>query len=166
MIDISTIEKYIIPIEPFDERLIDDRISNEGVELVYNSYLKRLDCTRIVQGIRMQQTIGYVYMVDMSNVLYIIQTYYTEQLDKKLQELLNIHNRNLEFETLNPPVWYGGDKTKKKFEKAFGKKSKSSHKVKQTKVKYDENGEPIKSAAERKLALRVGKINALSFKLK
>lgn len=164
MIDFSLIEKYLIPIEPFYVDFIKLEIEKNGKDKTFENHLKLLDCTRMVDGMRMQQTIGYVYMSDMTHIMHIIQEYFKGEEDAKIQEVLDMHKRNLEYEQENPPIVYGGEKEKRKLEKLI--KSKTPRKGNGTKrIRYDENGEPIKSAAERKLAARVGKINALSFKL-
>ena len=79
-----------------------------------------------------------------------------DKQDEYLTNLLELHNKNVEYEQLNPPIWYGGDKAKRKFEK--------EHKVKAPREKKPKAKGP--SAAERKLAAKVAKINALSFKIK
>lgn len=167
MIDISPIQKYIREISPTQIGIIEHNVQRIGREEVFNNQLKYLDCTRISKdGMRLQQTIGYPYMYEMTKIVYIVQAYFSDDEDNKLQQILNLHQKNLEYEIEHPPVWYGGEKNKKKFEKDFNNKSKNLVNSRQKRVKFDENGEPIKSAAERKLALKVGKINALKFNIK
>lgn len=166
MIDISAIEQYIIELSPFNIKTIKSDIDSFGREKVFSNHIKYLDCSRVTEtGMRLQQTIGFPYMSEITQILYIIQTYFEDDIDNRLQQVLDLHKRNLEFEIENPPIWYDGEKGKKKFEKQYGKRNKSIR-SKQTKMKFDENGEPIKSVAERKLAIKVGKINSLKFNLK
>lgn len=167
MIDISIIQKYLQEISSFHIGLIEHDVQRLGREKVFENHLKYLDCSRISKdGKRLQQTIGYPYINEMTQIVYIVQAYFQDDEDNRLQQILDLHQRNLEYEVECPPVWYDGEKGKKKFEKELNNKSKRTVSNKQKRVKFDENGEPIKSAVERKLELKVGKINALKFNIK
>ena len=153
MIDISKLKDYIQEIIPFHIKMLEHDVQNFGREEVYSMCLKHLDCTHIADdGVRLRQTIGLPYMQDISIILYVIQTYFEGDEDNRLQEVIDVHERNLAYEIENPPVWYGGEKAKQKFEKEFG--SKKTPKIKKA------------TNVERKLATKIGKINALKINLK
>lgn len=158
MINIDLISSYIIPIDRFYVDLIKSEVNRLGKEEVYNRQLKQLDCTRITEtGIRIQQTIGLPYSSEITQMLYLIETYFKDDEDNRLQQILDIHKRNIEFEKENPPIIY---KSKSKTAKV------KTSKPKQTKMKFDDNGKPVKTVAERKLAIKAIKMNSLKFNLK
>ena len=158
MINIDLINSYITPISKFYVDLIKFEVNRFGREEVYNIQLKQLDCTRITEdGIRIQQTIGIPYASELTQMIYLIDTYFKDDEDNRLQQVLDIHKRNIEFEKENPPIIY---KSKSKTAKA------KTSKPKQTRMKFDDNGEPVKTVAERKLAVKAIKMNSLKFNLK
>lgn len=165
-IDISIIEPYIEPIRDFHKEILEKEVRELGRDEVFSRQLVNLDCSRIVKGYRLQQTTSYTYVCQITRTLYVIETWFKDEEDDKLEEVLELHNRNLEFEKDNPPIIYGGKKYKNKYYKKADELSAPRRKVKQTRIKFDENGEPIKSAAERKLAANIMKINMLKFKPK
>ena len=156
MVDTSILDKYICPLERFDIDIINRNILDFGLDKVLENQFKYVDCTRTVNGRRLSQTIGFPYMNEISRTIYLIQNFFQDTMDEKLQKLLDIHNKNIEYEKENPPIWYGGKENKKKFDKF----------VKDKKSKSSKDGKLTVSAAERKLALKIGKINALKFTLK
>lgn len=165
-IDITPLEPYIEPINTFNQEILEKDVREFGRDVVFARQMVNLDCSRIAQGFRLQQTISYTYVHEITRTLYVIQTWFEDKADAKLQEVLDLHNKNLEFEKLNPPIVYGKKKYKNRYyTKEDGIKT-ARRKVKQTKMQFDENGEPVKSAAERKLAAKASKLNALKFNFK
>lgn len=152
MVDITPLKDYLEPLDKFHKEQIDQRVAHYGREYAYSKHLVWLDCTQTFKdGIRVIQTIEYKYVSEISQMYYLIKNYFKDCEDERLAELLEAHNKNIEYEKINPPIYY----EKKKFKKRSFKQ-KDELKVKEHK----------QSAAERKLAAKVGKINALTFKVK
>ena len=170
MIDLSPIQKYIDEPDSFMTNFIQQEIQSVGLDsfLEYNFY--SLDCTRICKdGLRPMQTIGYPYRHTITETVFTIKNYVEEnKQDEYFERLLKRHNDNLEYEKINPPIWYGTEKDRRNYEKKYGCIDGSKPKRKRTKQqKIDFQDESKKqTVAEKKLAARVAKINALSFKIK
>lgn len=102
--------------------------------------LNDLDCTKILDNIgRPNQTINYGYKIAISEYNYILDLLLKETNDNNLYEeyknkLKLIHNNNIEYEKLNPPIIYEYKKTKVKT-KVKTKTEKSNKIPKTTKPK-------------------------------
>ena len=115
---------YITSLDDSDHKMIDQRVAEKGIEEYLNQQLVYLDCSRILQGMRMMQTIGYPYQREISSYLYALETVAGNDFDfdkEWIDKLLERHQANLEFEKENPPIWYGGKKAKDKWDKEHGK---------------------------------------------
>lgn len=124
MIDISAIKQYFIKLDTFSEAILIADIERKGALNCFNDYLKYLDCSRISNGLRLHQTIGFPYKSDMTKA-YIIATKYLEDKSEELiNKLLELHQRNLEFEKINPPIVYDTKKKTNKKERTTTKKEK------------------------------------------
>ena len=120
----TELRDYITSLDDSDHKMIDQRVAEKGIEGYLNQQLVYLDCSRIIQGMRMMQTIGYPYQREISSYLYALQTVAGNDFDfdkEWIDKLLERHQANLEFEKENPPVWYGGKKAKDKWDKEHGK---------------------------------------------
>lgn len=161
MCDLSSIKQYITELDISSKQFVVFEIGRLGVEQFLNNEFVKLDCSRVSNsGLRLMQTIGYPYVHIISETIFVINEYIDDdKKDEYFTKLLDIHNKNVEYETLNPPVWYGGDKAKKAFKSFVNKGNKSSKTKKEPKPKGP-------SAAERKLAAKVAKINKLSINIK
>jgi hypothetical protein len=126
------LEKYICTLDEDDCRMINDNVVEKGIENYLSQQLIYLDCSRILQGMRMMQTIGYPYQREISSYLYALENQVNfltvedsdvTKFNKEewLNKLLERHQANLEYEKENPPVWYGGKKAKDKWDKEHGK---------------------------------------------
>lgn len=153
MVNIEILNNYIQELDCYTKSIIDDYVTTKGKDKTWELYLSYIDCTKFANnGTRVRQTIGYPYKADITAIIYLIETYF-DNSDDKYVELIKVHNANLEFEKINPPIVYVNKRnTKQKINKETKAKKQKDRK------------EP--SAAERKLAAKIGKINALSFKLK
>ena len=118
--EIKELSDYIINLDNSDHNIIDKRVAEKGIEEYLNQQLIYLDCSRILKGMRMMQTIGYPYQREISSYLYAVEMH---AVHKHIWEnkLLECHQANLEYEKENPPVWYGGKKAKDKWDKEHGK---------------------------------------------
>lgn len=90
----------------------------------------RLDCSRIMDNMRMMQTIGTPYQYEVSRTLYGIN-YALEQgwidenkRDEYVSKLVALHKRNLKYEEENPPIIYDKKKSLKKTTRTTRKKAK------------------------------------------
>ena len=118
--DYTKLRNYITSLDDSDRKIIDKKVAEKGIEEYLNQQLIYLDCSRIIKGMRMMQTIGYPYQREISSYLYAVEMH---AIHKHIWEnkLLERHKANLEYEKENPPVWYGGKKAKDKWDKEHGK---------------------------------------------
>ena len=126
----TELRDYITSLDDSDRKMIDQKVAEKGIEEYLNQQLVYLDCSRIIQGMRMMQTIGYPYQREISSCLYVIHN--CSDIDYDIidgkhnreyweNKLLERHQANLEYEKENPPIWYGGKKAKDKWDKEHGK---------------------------------------------
>ena len=104
------VKKYHADLDDVDRAMIDRRVEEKGIEEYLNQQLVYLDCSRIIQGMRMMQTIGYPYKREISKYVYVIETYKNniECIEDRTNILVDLHKHNLEYEKENPPIWYDG----------------------------------------------------------
>ena len=170
MIDLSSIQKYIDEPDSFMTSFVPHEIQSVGLDSFLEYNFHSLDCTRVCKdGLRPMQTIGYPYRHTITETVFTIKNYVEEdKQDEYFERLLKRHSDNLEYEQTNPPIWYGTEKDRRKYEKQHSGSDSSKSKRKRAKQQdIDFPDMPKKqTAAEKKLAARVTKINALSFKIK
>jgi len=101
------IKKYHTNLDDADRAMIDRRVEEKGVEEYLNQQLVYLDCSRILQGMRMMQTIGYPYKRELCSYVYAVEMH---AFHKHIWEekLIECHDANIEYEKENPPIWYDG----------------------------------------------------------
>lgn len=163
-------KKYHTDLDSSDRATIDRRVEEKGLGNYLNQQLVYLDCSRVLQGMRMMQTIGYPYKREITSYWYAIDKYYNhrdcpldineqESYDYYVDRLIERHNANIEYEKENPPVWYDG-KPKK------GSKRKS--KAKEGDLFPEETKKAKVSKAEAKLKAKLlgANIGFGAFKLK
>lgn len=130
--ELTELRDYITTLDDADHRMINQRVAEKGIEGYLTQQLIYLDCSRIINNMRMMQTIGYPYQREISSYLYALETQVNfltvedsdvSKFNKQewIDKLLERHKANLEFEKENPPVWYGGKKAKDKWDKEHGK---------------------------------------------
>ena len=119
----TELRDYITSLDDSDRKIIDQRVAEKGIEGYLNQQLVYLDCSRIIQGMRMMQTIGYPYQREISSYLYALEEFQDDSDYCKywIDKLLERHQANLEYEKENPPIWYGGKKAKDKWDKEHSK---------------------------------------------
>lgn len=170
MIDLSPIQKYIDEPDSFMTSFVPHEIQSVGLDSFLKYNFHSLDCTRVCEnGLRPMQTIGYPYRHVITETVFTIKNYVEEdKQDEYFERLLKRHSDNLEYEQTNPPIWYGTEKDRRKYEKQYNGSNSSKSKRKRAK-QQDINFSDMpkkQTVAEKKLAARVAKINALSFKIK
>ena len=122
--ELTELHNYITSLDDSDHKIIDKKVAEKGIEEYLNQQLIYLDCSRIIKGMRMMQTIGYPYQREISSYLYALETVAGNDFDfdeEWINKLLKRHQANLEYEKENLPVWYGGKKAKDKWDKEHGK---------------------------------------------
>lgn len=159
MIDLSIFEKYHTNLDKDDLNIIHNDVINKSPEEFIEKQFIYLDCSRIYKdGSRAMQTIGYPYKRELMRILYVISNYeFTEEeRDNYCLRLIELHNKNIEYEKLNPPIEYAS-KTKKVTKKQNAKQP-SLFPETQTANK--------ETAVRRKLKAKTIKLNALKFNIK
>lgn len=115
MRDFPISKRYIIPLDDSVKRICSNSVAEYGIDKAIENQLHYLDCTRIVNGLRLMQTIGTPYQYEMSKLAYILSIYLSEDEEDKLSlyynKIAEIHKANLKYEKDNPPIIY--DKSKK-----------------------------------------------------
>lgn len=114
MRDFPISKRYIIPLDDSVKRICSNSVAEYGIDKAIENQLHYLDCTRIVNGLRLMQTIGTPYQYEMSKLAYMLNTYLSDDKDKislYYNKIAEIHKANLKYEKDNPPIIY--DKSKK-----------------------------------------------------
>ena len=145
MIDISCLDNYLLELDFFSKSFLEQRIRKYGVDSVLNVQFECLDCSKKTSnGATVQQTNGYSYRNELSQTLYIVENYIKEERrDDWYQKLIDVHNKNLQWEIDNPP-------TPAKYKRVKGERKREKNK---------------ETVAERKLKERAAKIGKLTIKL-
>ena len=123
-------KKYTMIIDEQVQAMAVKDISTSGADEFVSKACVRLDCSRIVNDMRMMQTIGTPYKYEVTRALYGIN-YALEQgwidenkRDEYVSKLVALHKRNLKYEVDNPPVIYEKKKGVKKTTRTTKKKAK------------------------------------------
>ena len=115
MRDFPISKRYIIPLDNSVKRICSNSVDEHGIDKAIEIQLHYLDCTRIVNGLRLMQTIGTPYQYEMSKLAYMLDTYLSDDEEDKISlyynKIAEIHKANLKYEKDNPPIIY--DKSKK-----------------------------------------------------
>ncbi len=123
-------KKYTMELDEDVKRMAIKDISTYGADEFVAKACLRLDCSRIIDNMRMMQTIGTPYQYEVSRTLHGIN-YALEQgwinenkRDEYISKLVALHKRNLKYEEDNPPVIYDKKKALKKATRTTRKKAK------------------------------------------
>lgn len=87
-------------------------VSTCGADEFVTKACVRLDCSRIMDNMRMMQTIGTPYQYEVSRTLYGINYAFEQgwidenKRDEYVSKLVALHKRNLKYEEENPPIIY------------------------------------------------------------
>ena len=121
---------YIMNIDEQVKAMAIKDVSTCGADEFVTKACVRLDCSRIVNDMRMMQTIGIPYQYEVGRTLYGID-YALEQgwidenkRDEYISKLVALHKRNLKYEGDNPPIIYDKKKGVKKTTRITRKKAK------------------------------------------
>lgn len=114
MRDFPISKRYIIPLDNNVKRICSNSVAEYGIDKAIEIQLHYLDCTRIVNGLRLMQTIGTPYQYEMSKLAYMLDAYLSDDEDKislYYNKIAELHKANLKYEKDNSPIIY--DKSKK-----------------------------------------------------
>lgn len=123
-------KKYTMVIDEQVQAMAIKDISTCGADEFVDKAYVRLDCSRIVNDMRMMQTIGTPYQYEVSRTLYGIGYAFEQgwidenKRDEYISKLVALHKRNLKYEGDNPPVIYEKKKGVKKTTRTTRKKAK------------------------------------------
>ena len=135
------IKGYEEKLDDRDIRYINYVIDKSTMADAIESYIKDLDCTTIYpDGSRPRQTINYGYRITLSSIEYILdKAYHPEKAQSYIdyrnsiiKRIIDIHEKNLDFERRNPVQYYS---------KEPRKRARSSSRVNQSKDVF--TGQPI-----------------------
>lgn len=163
--DIDELNNYITTLDKTDHSMIDRRVAEKGIEAYLTQQLVYLDCSRVINGMRMMQTIGYPYQREISSYLYALSGLAEDPEYEELwyQKLRTRHLENLKYEETNPPIWYGGKKAKDKWDKDHkSDKPTSRRKYKQSTIP----GMGVEISANERLKRLVAQAGPLKFTIK
>ena len=100
-------DDYNIELDKFDIKMLNNEVVEKGVENYLSLLLVYLDCSRIINNMRMMQTIGYPYKRYISIYLYILNNILdNDKYSEYENKLISLHLKNLDFEKENPPIIY------------------------------------------------------------
>ena len=104
---IKDFDDYSIELDKFDIKMLNNEVVEKGVENYLSLLLVYLDCSRIINNMRMMQTIGYPYKRYISIYLYILNNILdNDKYSEYENKLISLHLKNLDFEKENPPIIY------------------------------------------------------------
>lgn len=123
-------KKYIMEIDEQVKAMVRKDIAQKGIETYVADEFVRLDCSRVLDNMRMMQTIGTPYKYESSRLLYGIDYALQQGLidenkrDEFESKLVALHKRNLKYEEENPPIIYIKKKGVRKTTRTTKKKAK------------------------------------------
>lgn len=146
---IKDLENYQIDLDKFDIEMLNNNIVEKGIENYLSLLLVYLDCSRIINNMRMMQTIGYPYKRYISIYLYILNNILdNDKYSKYENKLISLHLKNLDYEKENPPIIYD----KKGFNEFKSKTNKHPRKRKAKEQIIPGFGKDTSSSLKTKLA--------------
>ena len=100
-------DDYNIELNKKNIRMLNNEIVEKGVENYISILLVYLDCSRIINNMRMMQTIGYTYKRYISTYIYILNNIIDKnKYSEYVNNLISLHLKNLDYEKENPPIIY------------------------------------------------------------
>lgn len=101
------LKDYIVPLKEADIDSIRREVAEKGLGNYLLQQLHYLDATKTMSnGMRPEQTISFVYNLDISKYLYVVNKYIKENTEYWLNKLIERHEANLAYEKENPPIVY------------------------------------------------------------
>lgn len=104
---LKTFKDYLIELDKSDINILNQEVVEKGVEGYLSLLLVYLDCSRIVNNMRMMQTIGYPYRVYISRYVYILDNILNkDNYNEYVNKLISLHLKNLEYEKEHDTIIY------------------------------------------------------------
>ena len=153
----TDVRKYERPLDKSEYVRLEKEVENNGLDATVDKYLHYCDCTRwdLEHKYRLCQTIDYRYTIDMSRLLYVIDTFAND--DEHMAKVIKRHEDNIKFEAEVPPIIYDKKLTKESLKKSIDKVTSSNSEKKPRTRK--------RTKAEEKLAIKAARIGQLKFKI-
>ena len=146
---IKNLEDYQIDLDKFDIEMLNNNIVEKGIENYLSLLLVYLDCSRIINNMRIMQTIGYTYKRYISTYIYILNNILDKnKYSEYINNLISLHLKNLDYEKENPPIIYD----KKGFNEFKSKTNKHPRKRKVKEQTIPGFGNDTSSSLKAKLA--------------
>lgn len=146
---IKDLEDYQIDLDKFDIEMLNNNIVEKGIENYLSLLLVYLDCSRIINNMRIMQTIGYTYKRYISTYIYILNNILDKnKYSEYVNNLISLHLKNLDYEKENPPIIYD----KKGFNEFKSKTDKHPRKRKVKEQTIPGFGNDTSSSLKAKLA--------------
>lgn len=146
---IKDLKDYQIDLDKFDIEMLNNNIVEKGIENYLSLLLVYLDCSRIINNMRMMQTIGYTYKRYISTYIYILNNILDKnKYSEYVNNLISLHLKNLDYEKENPPIIYD----KKGFNEFKSKTDKHPRKRKVKEQTIPGFGNDTSSSLKAKLA--------------
>lgn len=160
MVDLSVFEPYLTDAS-FSVAIVRRLINNISFDEYFNNEINKwCNCQNLTfEGARLLQTNELRYKIEISATLVLIEEFGGDKKDYYYQELIKLHNNNLEFEKVNGFA-YDVHQVKSTNKSATPKK-----KAKQSSLDFGDKPKK-ESAAERKLKAHAAKINSFKFTIK
>lgn len=114
MIKLPIPNKYLMSLDDIAKNICINNVVKYGIDEAIEHQFTYLDCSRVKDGLRLMQTIGTPYIYEMSKLVFILNTYLSNDEDKikvYFDRLKKLHKANVKYEEDNPPIVY--DKNKK-----------------------------------------------------
>ena len=154
---IDELRKYSMPNDDLGIQMIEYHVNRYGIEWVLNDLFNDLDCTRLYNGRRICQTIDITYRHNLGELFYLIDNYDIPEVNDVIKKLLEIHNNNIEYEKINPPIVYPCNNKKQK---------RSSNKEDTEERKRKRNWEKRQTTMFDARSSRIAGIGKLNIKIK
>ena len=153
----TEVRKYERPLDKSEYVRLEKEVENNVLDATIDKYLHYCDCTRwdSAHKYRLCQTIDYIYIMDMSRLLYVVDTFAND--NDHMAKVIKRHEDNIKFEAEVPPIIYDKKLTRESLKKSIDKLT-SSNAEKKPKTRK-------RSKAEEKLAIKAARIGQLKFKI-
>ena len=153
----TDVRKYERALDKSEYIRLEKEVENNGLDATIDKYINYCDCTKwdLEHKYRLCQTIDYRYTVDMSRLLYVIDTFAND--DEHMAKVIKRHEDNIKFETEFPPIIYDKKLTRESLRKSIDKAVGSNAEKKRKPRK--------RTKAEEKLAIKAARIGQLKFKI-
>lgn len=146
---LKTFKDYLIDLDKSDINILNQEVVEKGVEGYLSLLLVYLDCSRIVDNMRMMQTIGYPYRVYISRYVYILDNILNkDNYNEYVNKLISLHSKNLEYEKEHDTIIYD----KKGFNQFKSKANKHPHRENVRKKTTSKPGDSASNSLKSKLA--------------